>query len=242
MTPMQTAAQVHEVSRLYGSFAALRRVTCEFAAGGLHVLVGGNGAGKSTLLRVLAGLVSPTAGRVQVLGGDPEQRRNRIAYMSHASMLYDDLSATENLRYFAQLHCAPDVCGMCHSSPEMALRAVGLDHTLTRPVGQFSQGMRQRSSMARAILADPQLLLLDEPFSNMDMDGARDLVALLRDFLTWPLSSGEEGGRTIILTTHQHDLVSGVADSVVRLHRGSVVTGSTELAESAAAKIVAGAA
>lgn len=224
---MTNAAQVRDLSRLYGSFAALRRVTCTFPAGGLHVLRGENGAGKSTLLRVLAGLVTPTSGTVEVLGGDPIQQRSRLAYMSHASMLYDDLNATENLRYFARLHCTPGACGLCHSSPEMALRAVGLDPSLTRPVGHYSQGMRQRVSMARALIADPQLLLLDEPFSNMDVDGARDLVALLRDFLTWPLTDGSEGTRTIILTTHQHDLVSNAADSILHLHRGAIAETDT---------------
>lgn len=226
---MSVAAEVRDVSRIYGSFAALRRVSCSFAAGGMHLLLGENGAGKSTLLRVLAGLVTPSAGSVQVLGGAPAERRSRVAYMSHAAMLYDEMSATENLRYFAQLGCTPGTCALCHASPEMALRAVGLDHTLTRPVSQYSQGMRQRVSLARVLLSDPELILLDEPFSNMDAGGARDLVDLLRDVLTWPLPGGT-GQRTIILTTHQHDLVRGVADSTVLLERGAVVSAVTAIA------------
>ncbi len=222
---MANAAEVRDVSRIFGSFAALRRVTCSFAAGGMHLLLGENGAGKSTLLRVMAGLVTPSGGTVQVLGGTPAERRSRIAYMSHAAMLYDEMSASENLRYFAQLGCEPGTCALCHASPEMALRAVGLDHTLSRPVSQYSQGMRQRVSLARVLLSDPELILLDEPFSNMDVDGARDLVVLLRDVLTWPLPNG--GERTIILTTHQHDLVRDAADSTVRLERGSVVAATT---------------
>lgn len=228
MAAMQPSAQATDVSRLYGSFAALRRVTCSFAAGGMHVLLGENGAGKSTLLRTFAGLVTPTSGTVRVLGLTPAEARSRIAYMSHASMLYDELSAMENLHYFARLHCKADACALCHASPEMALRAVGLDPKLTRPVAQFSQGMRQRVSMARALMADPELLLLDEPFSNMDVEGARDLVLLLRDFLTWPLSTGETGARTILVTTHQHELVTGVADSIVRLQRGAIVPAVAE--------------
>ena len=220
---MSIAAEARQLSRLYGNFAALRKVSCSFAVGGIHVLQGENGAGKSTLLRVFAGLITPSAGQVSVLGGDVEQARARMAYMSHASMLYDELSAMENLRYFAQLHCSLDGCALCHASPEMALRAVGLDPSIARPVAQFSQGMRQRVSMARVLMADPELLLLDEPFSNMDAAGARELVVLLVNFLTWPLADGSPPARTIILTTHQHDLVSGVAASVVRLRKGSVV-------------------
>ena len=216
------AVEFHDVSRLYGNFAALRRASCSFATGEMHVLLGENGAGKSTMMRMIAGLVSPSLGKVQVLGTTPGQARDRVAYMSHAAMLYDELTPMENLTYFARLHCKADACALCHASPEMALRAVGIDPHLERNVSQLSQGMRQRVSLASAILADPELLLLDEPFSNMDVDGARDLVVLLRDFLTWPLNNGE-GKRTIILTTHQHELVRDAADSIVRLHRGSVV-------------------
>lgn len=218
---MAYAAEARDLSLLYGNFAALRRVTCSFSTGSMHLLSGENGAGKSTLLRTFAGLATPSGGTVQVLDGPPSQRRNRIAYMSHASMLYDEMTAMENLRYFAQLGCDPGACALCHASPEMSLRAVGLDHTLTRPVSQYSQGMRQRVSLARVLLTDPELLLLDEPFSNMDATGARDLVALLQDVLTWPLSTGSSK-RTIILTTHQHDLVSGAVASTVRLEQGTV--------------------
>ncbi len=232
---MIAVAEAQEVSRIYGSFAALRRVTCSFTRHGIHVLQGENGAGKSTLLRVFAGLITPSSGTVRVLGGGVEQARSRMAYMSHASMLYDELSAMENLRYFAQLHCSADGCALCHASPEMALRAVGLDPSVGRPVSQFSQGMRQRVSMARVLMADPELLLLDEPFSNMDSTGARELVVLLQDFLTWPMADGSAPARTIILTTHQHELVTGVAASVVRLRRGSVVTEPRDAALLAAA-------
>ena len=231
---MQPAVELVDVSRLYGGFAALRRVTCSFAAGGMHTLLGENGAGKSTLLRVAAGLVTPTAGTVRVLGGTPADNRHRIAYMSHAAMLYDELTPMENLRYFAQLHCSSDACSLCHASPEMALRAVGLDPHLKRSVSQLSQGMRQRVSLAAAILADPELLLLDEPFSNMDVNGARELVALLKDFLTWPLTGNARGARTVIVTTHQHELVRDAADTTMYLRNGSVVAADSSKATAVA--------
>lgn len=220
--------RVESISKLYGSFAALKRVSCQFPAGAFHVLLGPNGAGKSTLLRVIAGLVTPSGGTVEVLGGVPQSRRARMAYMSHAAMLYDELTAMENLRYFSRLQHPGATCD-CAGSPEMALRAVGLDPTLSRPVSQFSQGMRQRVSMARALVGDPELLLLDEPFSNMDAAGARELVALLLDFRTWPLS-GAEAGRTVIVTTHQYELVSDVADSVVEMRAGSIVQARSDAA------------
>ncbi|MBS1815543.1 MAG: ABC transporter ATP-binding protein [Acidobacteria bacterium] len=214
------AAETTGVSKLFGNFAALRQVTCSFAAGGLHVLLGENGAGKSTLVRVFAGLSGIDAGTVHVLGKSPRESQGRVAYMSHAPMLYEEMTAMENLQYFAALYSNGKDCG-CSGSPEMALRSVGLDPHLTRPVSLYSQGMRQRVSLARVLMADPELLLLDEPFSNMDMDGARQMLDLLLDFRTWP-SPG--GARTIILTTHQAELVLPVADSVLRLHRGKVVS------------------
>ncbi len=217
----RNAAAVREVSKLYGSFAALKRVSCEFPAGGFHVLLGPNGAGKSTLLRVLGGLITPSAGTVSVLGDTPHAERARMAYMSHAPMLYEELSAMENLRYFSRLQRGGATCD-CGGSPEMALRAVGLDPALSRPVAQFSQGMRQRVSMARALISDPELLLLDEPFSNMDAGGARELVTLLLDFRTWPLANGS-GRRTVIVTTHQLDLVEEAADTLVHIRNGQIL-------------------
>ena len=192
------------------------------------MILGENGAGKSTLLRILAGLIEPSRGSLQVLGGDAGERGGRVAYMSHAPMLYDELSAGENLRYFAGLR--GEGCGLCAGSPEMALRAVGLDPHLKRPVGQYSQGMRQRTSLARVIQSDPELLLLDEPFSNLDVDSARAMVTLLADFRTWPIISGPAvgtGKRTIILTTHQAHLGEPIADRTLTMRAGKIATDSS---------------
>jgi heme ABC exporter ATP-binding subunit CcmA len=214
------AVEVTGASKIYGSFAALRNVTLSIAPGSCTVILGENGAGKSTLLRLIAGLITPTRGTVSILNGTPQQQRRRIAYMSHAPMLYDELSAMENLTYFASLH-REEGCD-CVGSPEMALRAVGLDPKLARPVGQYSQGMRQRTSLARVLQADPELLLLDEPFSNLDVASAAHMVALLGDFRTWPVPNG--GARTIILTTHQAHLADPIADTTLTMRNGQVVS------------------
>ena len=210
------AASLSGCSKVFGAFPALRNITVSFAQGSSILLLGENGAGKSTLLRLIAGLIAPTRGSVSVFGHAPDTQRSRIAYMSHAPMLYDELSAIENLHYFAGLYrdggCA------CVGNPEMALRAVGLDPFLKRPVGQYSQGMRQRTSLARVLQSDPQLLLLDEPFSNLDAASARQMVELLADFRTWPLAGG--GKRTILLTTHQAALATPLADTVLTLTDG----------------------
>jgi heme ABC exporter ATP-binding subunit CcmA len=206
----QVCARIQEVSKLFETFAALRQVSVELLAGRCYVLVGENGAGKSTLLRILAGLLRPSFGKVRVFGDlEPHEARARIGYMSHAPMLYDELTAQENLRYFRSLYPGRDCL-----TPADALRQVGLDPNLTRTIGQYSQGMRQRTSLARVLLPVPELLLLDEPFSNMDVESARQMVELLAGF--------RHSSRTIVITTHQRELAAPIADWVLALHAGRV--------------------
>ena len=205
-------ARVEKVSKLFGSFAALRQVSVELEPGRCYVLLGENGAGKSTLLRVLAGLLRPTHGQVKLFGNlEPHEARERLGYMSHAPMLYDELTAQENLRYFASLYP-----GRACLTPTEALEQVGLDPKLNRPFGHYSQGMRQRTSLARVLLPVPELLLLDEPFSNMDVESAHQMVKLLARF--------RQSNRTIVLTTHQRELAAPIADWVLTLHAGRVAS------------------
>jgi heme ABC exporter ATP-binding subunit CcmA len=208
----QLSARLDQVSKLFGSFAALRKVSVDLEPGRCYVLIGENGAGKSTLLRILAGLLRPTHGTVKVFGdSDPQDARARIGYMSHAPMLYDELTAQENLRYFASLYP-----GQKSLSPAEALLQVGLDPDLQRPFGQYSQGMRQRTSLARVLLPIPELLLLDEPFSNMDVESVQQMVELLAGF--------RQGNRTIVITTHQRDAAAPIADWVLTLKAGRVAS------------------
>ena len=213
-------ARLESVSRLFGSFAALRQVTLDLAPGQCYVLLGENGAGKSTLLRILAGLLHPSQGKVTVFENlDPHTARNRIGYMSHAPMLYDELTGIENLSYFRSLYQSSECL-----TPENALQQVGLDPALPRTMGQYSQGMKQRASLARVLLSQPELLLLDEPFSNMDVESVAQMVQLLAKFRT--------AHRTILITTHQRDLAAPIADQVITLKAGrlhSVEAGSPTL-------------
>ncbi len=207
-------ASLHGVSKHFGSFAALRQVTVDLEPGRCYVLIGENGAGKSTLLRILAGLLRPSFGTVKVFGSLEPQApvaRARIGYMSHASMLYDELTAQENLRYFRALYP-----GRPCLAPAEALSQVGLDPGLARPIGQYSQGMRQRTSLARVLLPIPELLLLDEPFSNMDVESACQMVALLAGF--------RHGARTIVITTHQREMAAPIADWVLTLRAGRLTS------------------
>jgi ABC-type multidrug transport system ATPase subunit len=215
---------VHNVVKQFGRFAALRGVTAEFDAGRFHTILGENGAGKTTLLRALAGLAQPTRGEISIFGKTPQEACRDLGYMAHPSLLYDEMSGMENLRYFGRLYgitAGHNKDGRC----EEVIRSVGLDPELTRPVGQYSQGMRQRMSLARAILHDPRVLLLDEPFSNVDVHSARAMVGLLRGM--------RDAGKTVFVITHQALLLEGVADEFVWMQAGEIVDRTPTLARAA---------
>ncbi len=218
---------VNNVIKQFGRFAALRGVTAEFDAGRFHAILGENGAGKTTLLRALAGLAQPTQGTISIFGKSPQEACRDIGYMAHPSLLYDEMSGMENLRYFARLY---GIAG--DQRCEEVIRAIGLDPELTRAVGQYSQGMRQRMSLARAILHDPGVLLLDEPFSNVDVHSARAMVALLKGM--------RDRGKTVFVITHQALLLEGVADEFVWMQAGEIVdrTASLDRAPSAAEELL----
>lgn len=210
MSDPETIISVLNVIKQFGRFAALRGVSAEFAGGRFHAILGDNGAGKTTLLRALAGLAQPTRGEISIFGKSPRAACREIGYMAHPSLLYDEMSGMENLRYFAGLY------GISEDSRSQAvIRSVGLDPDLSRPVGQYSQGMRQRMSLARAILQDPKVLLLDEPFSNVDVHSAREMVGLLRAM--------RDSGKTIFVVTHQALLLEGVADEFVWMEAGQII-------------------
>lgn len=202
------------VSRHFGRFAAVRGVTAEFAAGRIYVIVGENGAGKSTLLRMIAGLLPPTRGTICLLGSEnPRRVVARVGLMEHSPLLYDELDATENLLYFAGLYgiVKQEAAEACRR----AIRTAGLDPELKRRVGQYSQGMRQRLSLARCLLHEPELLLLDEPFSNVDIGSARAMVGVLGRM--------RDEARTALVVTHQPSLLESVADEFVIMSSGRIV-------------------
>ena len=211
----QPVIVLQNLIKFFGRFAALRDISDTFARGRLYVVVGDNGAGKSTLLRVVAGLMQPSQGSVTLLGSqNVRDVAHRIGYMGHAPLLYDELDGMENLRYFAGLYGLrdDDVC-------RDAMRQVGLDPELERRVGQYSQGMRQRLSLARAVLHNPELMLLDEPFSNVDVHSARDMATVL--------GRVRDQGKTIFVVTHQAPLMEPVADEFVHMAAGQIVARET---------------
>jgi heme ABC exporter ATP-binding subunit CcmA len=186
------AVALREVSRAFGLMPALIRVNLVVQRGEVVVIRGPNGAGKSTLLRVVATALSPTAGTGRVLGFDllsqREAIRRRTELVSHRTRLYEDLTAIENLRFAAAIHCVDP-----RGAPR-ALEEVGLGHVSREIVRGFSQGMRQRLALARAILRRPELLLLDEPYAGLDRE-AKDLVDGL-------IAEAQREGRAALVVTH----------------------------------------
>ena len=233
--PPPAAIQLARVSRLYGSFVALRDVSLALPAGSSVVLLGENGAGKSTILKLVSGLASPSYGSVHVFGQPPRQQRGRIGTMGHAPMLYDELTGLENLIYFAQLHGLATMRAELAAIAAASLADVGLDPMLSRRVGDYSQGMKQRASLARVLMAQPALLLLDEPFSNLDIGSAHSMVERLLRYLAAPAADGTP--RTLLMTTHQAELARPLARTTVTLAAGRIasIAGDTSVTEAAEA-------
>jgi heme exporter protein A len=193
MTRSETLLAARGLSRRFGYRNVIHDVSFEVGAGEVLLLIGHNGAGKTTLIRLLAGLLAPSAGTVS--------RCDSFGVVAHDSMLYDSLSARENLHFFGRLHGRHD-----EAEKGDLLRRVGLDEHADRQVATYSRGMVQRLTLARALLADPDLLLLDEPLTGLD-DTASGMV---RDILT----EFRVSNRTVVLTTHQLADVVDLASDV----------------------------
>jgi heme exporter protein A len=211
------AIELDGLERRYGERVALAGVSARVEAGQTLAVLGGNGAGKTTLLRVLAGLLRPHAGRARVLEAELPGERwklpGKVGYLGHEPLLYRDLSARENLTYHARLH------GVGRERVEAALAQVGMERRADDPVRELSRGMVQRVAVARAVLHDPPLLLLDEPRANLDPAAAEALEPLI----------GRASGRTRVLVSHDVPGTLAEADSVLRLKRGRPVASDEEL-------------
>lgn len=189
---MGPAVQLSGVTRVFGVTPGLVRVDLRVERGEVLLVRGPNGAGKSTLLRVMATALSPTYGSGSVLGFDlvtgREEIRRRIDLLGHQTRLYEDLTGRENLRFAAELF------GLDTGAIDGALRGVGLTDVADERVRGYSQGMRQRVAVARALLRRPELLLLDEPYAGLD-EGGKDVVDVA-------ILAAHEEGRTVVLATH----------------------------------------
>jgi len=206
-----TSLTLADISRSYGRRWALNRVSLRCEAGEIVALLGPNGAGKSTLLSVAAALLTPSAGTVKY--GDHEAHatpalRQRIGLVGHDLYLYPELTAAENLLFYGRLHRVPDVVRRVDAALERAHLTARRDD----PVLGFSRGMRQRLTLERALLHDPRLVLLDEPFTGLDDASSSALVDRLAEL--------RADGRIVLVATHDLEVIDGLIDRAVLLRDG----------------------
>ena len=211
---MTDAIVAKGLRKAFGSRVAVDDLSFTLPKGRFLVVFGPNGAGKTTLLRMLSTLSRPSAGSANILGldliEDAQELRRHIGFISHAPMLYPALSASENLLFFARLQGVPNP----QARVKDLLDAVELSHRSLDPVSTFSRGMLQRCSIARALLGDPELLLLDEPYSGLDLRAADIFDQLLSD---------HRADRSIVMVSH--DLPHGydLADQLLLMSRGKLL-------------------
>ncbi len=221
--------EVRGLVKSFGSKVALDGLDLDVAEGEFLTLVGPNGAGKTTLIRILATLTKPTEGSVRVAGydlaGQGSDVRRRIGLASHQTLLYGDLSAEENLRFYGRMYDVPEL----EEGITALFQRVGLDHRRHDLVRTFSRGMQQRLSLARALLHDPALLLLDEPYTGLDQQAAemlREVLAALSPPLSPQKLGGMKGGagsRTVLMTTHNLERGLELCDRAAILVNGRIV-------------------
>ena len=203
------------VEKRFGSLVALKNISLEIGGGEFVALLGANGAGKTTLLRIAAQLMKPTSGSIALTGVTPDSgdARRFIGFVGHSTLLYDELSAEENLSLFAELY------GLDNERVRVgkSLEACGLGSRAGSLVRTFSRGMRQRLAIARALLHEPRLLLLDEPAAGLDLGGREELVARLAD-----LAADPESPALVLVTHHVEEIPEGFSHCLI-LSEGTVV-------------------
>jgi heme exporter protein A len=212
--PDKIALELRDVSKYFGDLPALRGVRLRVERGDCVLLYGPNGAGKTTLLRTLASLCRPNQGQV-LLGGrdvrqDPFAAKARIGFVSHATLLYGELSAQENLRFAGTLFSLDDL----ERKIRAALDLFAVRDRAAEPVRTLSRGLQQRVTLARAMLHDPDFLLLDEPFTGLDAEAVKTLQAVLARL--------PSKGKALIFSTHDFAQGAAVAKRLVVIQRGQV--------------------
>lgn len=212
---MTYALSARQVTKTYGHFPALRGIDLDVETGTSVTLFGRNGAGKTTFLKIAATLARASSGQLRIAGYDvsaePEQVRRTIGFLSHNAYVYRDLSPRENLRFFSRLY------GLDLDDDRLVgrLERVGLGHRLNDPVRTFSRGLLQRVGIARVMLHDPRILLLDEPYTGLDAHA----VGILNDMLDEAVA----GGSTVVLTTHDLELGLRRSGDAHIIDRGRIV-------------------
>ena len=211
----ETDILADELVKTYGNFDALQGVSLKIKAGEFYTLFGPNGAGKTTLVKLFATLTAPTSGTLRVSGLDAKKEvkniRSKIGVISHDTYLYENLTALENIAFFAELYGISDIDNRART----VITQVGLGTRLNDLVRTFSRGMKQRLTVARSMVHNPKILLLDEPYTGLDLAGARLFGEMLSDL--------KSRGRTILMTTHNIEEGLDLSDRVGILVSGKMV-------------------
>ena len=208
--------QVRKLIKRFGPKTVLNQLSLEVADGEFVAILGPNGAGKTTLLRILSSLSKPTFGEISIAGFSlPSQSasvRQRLGVVSHLPLLYGDLTAEENLIFYGRMFAVPSLTARVNQ----VLKLVGLSHRAGDLVRTFSRGMQQRLAIGRAVLHDPEVLLLDEPHTGLDQDACDMLDEVLKEVAVQ--------GRTVLMTSHDFVRVQNLANRFDVLSRGKIVS------------------
>jgi ABC-type multidrug transport system ATPase subunit len=215
--PVTIAVETNELTRRYGYRVALRKVSINFSKSGIQGLFGSNGAGKTTLMRVISTLLRPHGGSISVMGFDPQEEpeevKKRIGLVGDKALLYEELTGIENLRFYSKLYgLQPE---FFESQVEDLAQRFAINTWLEEPVKNLSTGLKKRLDIVRSLLHDPDLLLLDEPFSGLDKDTTEDFWEYLNEY---------RNSRTTIVTTHNLAFGAALCDEYVTLRKGVVVS------------------
>lgn len=216
MKELGTMLELRNMTKLLGDKLVLRNITLTLEKGEILAVIGPNGAGKSTFFKCTVGLLQPTSGEI-FLDGNPVKKnsgevKQRIGFLGHESFLYNTLSPLENLKFYGKLYKVKDLDRKAND----LLKEVGLYLFRDMPIRSFSRGMMQRLAIARVLLPDPEILMLDEPHTGLDQEA----VALLNKII----KNKQESGTSILIISHDFEQVHALADRVAVLRKGKIIS------------------
>ncbi len=196
---------------------AVKNVSFTCQPGRIFTLLGPNGAGKTTLLRIIATMLKPTSGAIKVAGHDvlqePEKVRGSLGFLTGGTGLYDRLTPEEIIKYYADLHGMEEATFKRRKNELFAL--LGIDEFAKRRIGKLSSGMKQKVSIVRTIIHDPDVIVFDEPTAALDVIAARHIIDLIR--------KSKQNGKTVVFSTHRMDEVSLLSDDLAIIHKGNLL-------------------
>ncbi len=210
---MKAVIDLEHISKKLGHREVLKNVTFAVEKGDIFGYLGPNGAGKTTTIRIILGLMAATSGQARVLGREAQEDavRQKIGFVLEVDGLYDNLTAYENLKYYGEIYQVPQ----SRERIENSIRLVGLEGRSSDKVGNYSKGMRQRLALARAMIHDPELLILDEPTAGVDPSGQIEIRQIMLDMV-------HQKGTTILLSSHNLDEVQRICNRIALIQKGEV--------------------